>query len=166
MNPYKAIVKKKRWETMKRRLITGSRKSAQVGWFRGNHHASSGLPMAQLASWLENGHRNGGIFEGTITPPRPFMRAGFIVYLRDSPDFAALVHTSMINVMTGKKTWTGVYNDLAPHMAKALKMIMIAWNDPRNRPMTISIKGFDNPLIETGELVNGIQWKVRNRGTK
>src|SRR5690625_1095614 len=160
------VINKKRWERMKKNLLTGSRKSAQVGWFIGQHHAGSDLPMAQIASWLEYGHRNGGIFEGTITPPRPFMRAGFIVYLRDNPEIAAITAAQIRHVMEGKKTWTAAYSTIATKMAEALKMIMESWNDPRNSPMTVALKGFDNPLIETGELVNNIKWKVRNRRTK
>lgn len=160
------VVDKRVWERMKKNLLVGVKKSAQVGWFSGSHHSSAEVPMAQLASWLEFGHRNGGMFDGTITPPRPFMRAGFTVYLKNNPEFASLVHANIISVMTGKKTWTKMYSDIAPEMAKALKMVMESWDDPRNGPITISLKGFDNPLIESEELVNSIQWRVRNRGTK
>lgn len=160
------VVNKKRWEATKRNLTTNSNKSAQVGWFMGSRHSSSGLPTAQLASWLEYGHRNGGMFEGTVTPPRPFMRAGFAVYLRDNPEFSAFVYSRMMAIASGTKSWDAAFREIAPYMAKALEMIMRAWNDPRNSQATIALKGFDDPLIETGELVDSIQWRVRNRGAR
>lgn len=35
------------------------------------------------------------------------------------------------------------------------------WNiqDPPNAPSTISKKGFNNPLIDTGEMVRSVQWR-------
>ena len=42
---------------------------------------------------------------------------------------------------------------------------MIDWDTPRNAPTTVELKGFDDPLIETSELISNITSKTTKRGT-
>lgn len=158
-------VDKRVWNRMKRNLLAGNRKSLDIGWFDGKMHTnnrtnSPPVTLAQLASWLEHGHVNGGIGAGTVTPPRPFMRAGFIVYLRNNKDFANTVARHFTSVALGTSTWEQVYAQMGPQLVKALQAIMYAWNNPSNAPMTQSLKGFNDPLLETGELIAAVDWRV------
>lgn len=44
-----------------------------------------------------------------------------------------------------------------------LRQQMIAWSMPPNAPATIAKKGADNPLIDTGRMLNATQHKVRKK---
>jgi hypothetical protein len=47
---------------------------------------------------------------------------------------------------------------------KTLRQVMIDFDDPKNSALTIELKGEDNPLIDSSQLVANVNYKVGKRG--
>ena len=146
---------------MERRLRGGD-KSVQVGWWNSEH--PSGVPTAQVAAWNEEGHINGGMFAGTVTPARPFIRTGFMPYSKN----LVKAHYGDINdIAMGRSTWNEFYNKFGQQLVRVMQETIFKWDSPANSPTTIALKGFNNPLVETGYMQNSVKYKiVRKVGNK
>lgn len=163
---------KKVWTAMRNRLSKGQGMVVEIGWFRGNYHASKDdngvswlLPTAQIAKWNEEGHMTGGKYGVHIVPPRPFMRVGF-KHAIESDRFARESFVRLTqDVAEGRKTWDKAYSELGAIMLlrlqKAIKMDIYV----KNTPFTISLKGNSTTLIDTGQMLNSIQTRVGRRKT-
>lgn len=160
----KLKVSEKEWKTVKRRLTTQI-KQTQVGWFNVFYpEENSYLPVAQVAKWNEEGHYNGGLFEGTRTPPRPFLRTTFLygmeLFFNDhANDFARAV-------ADGRMTWQQVSEKVGYNAKDILQDTIDVKTSPPNSPMTVLLKGFNNPLIETGYMRDTISWQIKGRRKK
>ena len=93
-------------------------------------------------------------FGGGHRPPRPFMR---------------------YTVKSRARKWRKIVQDLLPQYAHDIKKVMehlgeIAaedlsdviriWTTPPNAPSTIKKKGFNDPLVDSGQMMNSVRWKV------
>lgn len=157
----KLRVDEKEWKKVKRRL-TVAKKQVDIGWFNVNYSADNNyLPVAQVAKWNEEGHRNGGMFAGTITPPRPFIRTLFMhgmeAYMNDNAARLCWL------VGTGKKTWQEVHEEAGKAGIQMMKDSIDVKQSPKNSPLTIEIKGFNNPLIESGYMKDTVAFRVKAR---
>jgi hypothetical protein len=45
-------------------------------------------------------------------------------------------------------------------MVKGLQNEIIAWDTPPNSPQTVEAKGFNDPLINTGKMLESVDFKV------
>lgn len=158
---------KKPWQALKRGMMDASKSSVDVGWWNGYHTngRSDGIPLAQIAQWVEEGHLNGGIFEGTTTPPRPFMTIALAAALRQNGWLEKKVVENVTLVFSRKLTWRGFFTKLGPDLTALVQRIMEEYNNPSNGEITIALKGFDNPLIETGQLMDSVDWRIAERKT-
>lgn len=151
----------KEWKSMRRRLTT-SLKQTQVGWFGVLYpEENSYLPVAQVAKWNEEGHRNGGLFEGTRTPPRPFLRTTFIYGMELFLDDHANEYAKA--VAEGRMTWQQVADKIGHNAKDILQDVIDVKSAPPNSPMTILMKGFNNPLIESGYMRDTISWQIKGK---
>lgn len=151
------------WKSMKRNLRS-KKASVDLGWFEGQRYGpdNDNLPMAQVAQWVEEGHINGGMFKGTRTPPRPAIRTYFIPLIAESSDFSKMAYPLIHDVAMGKLSWAGLHEKIAPKLLYRFKLALKQFMTPGNSPTTISIKGFNNPWIETGNLVESARFRVSN----
>ena len=117
--------------------------------------------MAQVASWNEEGHINGGIFAGTYTPPRPFMRVWLPEELKGRGVYTTM---HMLGVTAfSQQSIPRALDKAGPVFVKSVQDAMIKLNTPRNSDATIAMKGFDDPLRESGQLIESVKYEV---GTK
>ena len=159
---------KKVWNSMKRRLSQGRSLSVDIGWFRGNMHVGKNglvLPTAQIAKWNEEGHMTGGMYGMHYVPPRPFIRVGFYQSIISDRSTRDLFITLTRDVAEGRISWQRAYNILGARllvrMQKAIKMDIYV----PNKPLTIALKGHGVTLIDTGQMVNSVEYKIsRSRG--
>ena len=106
-----------------------------------------GISVAAVAAFNE--------FGGGHTPPRPFM------------------HWTVKN---RNRKWRNIVRDILPQYAHDIKKVMSVlgeyasedlsdviriWTRPPNAPSTIKKKGFNDPLVETGKMMNSVRWKVK-----
>jgi len=86
-------------------------------------------------------------------PPRPFFRT-MIAQNKDSwaPTAAALLKQG--------KSPDEVLDIMGELLAGQLRASIIAMKSPPNAPSTIRKKGFDDPLIDTGHMLNSVDFEV------
>lgn len=145
------------WRQIKKNL-RAAKSQINLGWFEGQAYGSENnfLPMAQVAQWVEEGHRGGW----GPTPPRPVIRTRFIPALTESGEMVKAAIPFVQQVALGKMTWKTLHSKLAPKVLYKFKYAIQTYSFPANSPTTISLKGFDNPWIETGTLLENARFEV------
>lgn len=158
----KIKIDNKQWKKMERNLLRSANKTVEVGWWKSAH--PSGVSAAQIAQWNEEGHVNGGMFAGTYTPARPFMRVGFMPMAINKilPKYTKDIHL----IAMGKATWTSVHKRLSKELVEGLQATILSWDKPSNSPVTIGLKGFNDPLIETGNMYDAVRSRIVPRGSR
>jgi hypothetical protein len=144
------------WDKIKANLLKNI-PSIQTGWFEGQNYGSDNdnLPFATVAQWDNEGHRNDN---GSVTPPRPFMSMGLAGALQagaNKDDFK-----DMIQVVASGNSVMTVLNKAGTNFERTLRKVMLDWDTPRNAPLTIALKGFDDPLVETSELIANVNSRI------
>jgi hypothetical protein len=152
------------WNKLKKQLLTLDKTELRVGWFDTSYGADNdNLPHAFVASLNEFGHVNGtgSLVPGAITPPRPFIRVGFRDYMktgRGEESFKTIISA----VMRGE-TALQTYSIIGPVLVKGLQTVMDAWDSPPNARLTRELKGFNDPLNETHELIDNVSFEVSRK---
>lgn len=149
------------WDKIRKQLLKDI-PSIKTGWFQGQNYGSDNdnLPYAQVAFLNEEGHINGAgsAFPGSITPPRPFMRVGLAVAIKagaNKDDFK-----DMIEAVASGKSILIAMQKTTNNFERTLRKVMLDWDTPMNSPKTEELKGFNNPLVETSELIANVTSKV------
>lgn len=132
-------------------------RSIRTGWWNSMHE--DGITVAQIAAWNEEGRINKGFFNGTITPPRPFVRLGFIPATRKKLNNLA---PALREVFSGRKTWDEFFTSLSSELKEDLQEVILEWSTPPNSAATIALKGFNDPLIESGLMYDSVKTEVIN----
>ncbi len=155
----KLTVDKKVWNNLKKSFAKAEMLEDQVGWQADAVYGSDNenLPMAQVAQWQEEGVASKNI------PPRPFMRVGFKAALFKGANDASFKRI-ITAVANGQDVFKALHKE-GDSFRQTLRQVMIDWDTPRNSPTTVELKGFDDPLIETSELISNITSKTTRRGT-
>lgn len=132
------------------RLIKRVQKSAadkkvSVGFFESAKYPD-GTPVAAVAAYNE--------FGSDKTPARPFMR---VAIDKNRDKWGKLLSSCL--------TMTGGDMEKALGMAAEIIVSQIqdeirAWRDPPNAASTIKKKGFDKPLVDTGQMLNAVSYEV------
>lgn len=146
-------VDKSKWEKLRKELNSLDNVKIKLGWFEGSNYGSENdnLSHAYIAALQEEGSEK--------IPPRPFMRVGLKQELKtDTKAFAMMIQS----VASGKSALSAA-KTASPAFVAMLKKIMSEWSSPPNAPRTVADKGFNNPLIDTGELRDSIQVKVEGK---
>jgi hypothetical protein len=145
-----------------RGIATGARNNAaHVGVLKPQADIvyESGLTMFQVAYSNEFGIPKG---VGSKIPERPFIRPAYR-------------HNNLTHIKVPNKMWAGkgaanvkeILNQYGKSLAVKISQNIIDKEEPENRPYTIALKGFDDPLTEHGTLSNSIRSEIRtNTGTK
>lgn len=150
------------WDYIKKNVIIADDYSISVGWWPEQRYGAENdnLQMAQVAQWNNEGHVNGAnsLIPGAITPPRPFMSVGLPTAFAagaNKNDFKDMIQA----VLTGKSVMVAMQKSTT-NFEETLRKVMLDWDTPRNSPLTVKMKGFDNPLINSGELIANVTAKV------
>ena len=149
------IVKDTRvWEAMKKNLKKGKGVSVNVGFFDEMYGPENdSLFVAQVAKWQE---------EGTDKiPMRPFIRAGFMIKNIEKQEWITPQVKAMVSaVALGQLSWNQLYQRLGPVFVEIMKKEIELWQIPMNAPKTVELKGFNNPLIDTGRMLDSVEYRV------
>lgn len=159
--------KKTKWVKLKQELKAMDKAGVDVGWWSGFHNngRSEGITLAQIAQWVDEGHINGGKYPG-YTPPRPFLSQALGVALKQNDWLGKKIAEAMPKVFSGQMKWEVFFRELGPDLVKLTQRVMEQFNNPSNSDLTIALKGFDNPTIETGQLMESVDWRISKRGGK
>lgn len=157
---FKLKVDKSDWQKLKKELLKGSRLEVKVGIVEPVTYGADNdnLPVATVWSWQEEGVPAQNI------PPRPAIRVGFMDPIKKG-SYDKLFTESMQRIAEGKSTFKQEYTRIGAQAKADLKKAIADWDTPRNAPYTIELKGFDNPLIDSGLLYESIDFKVDKKGS-
>lgn len=148
------------WDRMKKDLLKASGQEVQVGIVEPVHYGSDNdnLAVAQVWQWQEEG------LPAKNIPTRPSIRVGFMAPIKKG-SYDKLFADSMQRIAEGKSTFKQEYIKLGTVAKVDLKKAVAEWDTPRNAPLTVALKGFDNPLIDSGLLYESIDFKIDKRTT-
>lgn len=143
------------WRAMKKRLRAND-SAIKIGWFEGQAYGpeNGNLPMAQVAQWVEEGQR------WQKQPARPAIRTYFVPLVAESGEMCKAAIPLVHQVAMGNMSWKKLHEKLAPSLLYKFQLAIKTFSSPSNKPSTIAKKGFDDPWIETGTLVQSARFKV------
>lgn len=124
----------------------------KVGWFETAHYPD-GTPVAYVATIHEFG-------AGPI-PARPFMRPAVAEYGRA---WVALMGQGAKAALNGTTSAAAVLEAVTLRAAGDVGKAIKAVTSPPLKPMTIARKGFDKPLVDTGQMLQSVTGKVEGVG--
>lgn len=146
------------WDKMKKDLLKASGQEVQVGIVDPVNYGSDNdnLAVAQVWQWQEEG------LPAKNIPTRPAIRVGFMAPIKKG-SYDNYFIESIQRIAEGKSTFKQEYVRLGMVAKVGLKDAVEKWDSPRNSPVTVALKGFDNPLIDSGLLYDSIDFKVDKR---
>lgn len=104
-----------------------------------------GTPVAMVAFWNEY---------GTKTSP---VRAFFRTTVSDQKKNWVLSVQNLMKMHNDPKKLMGLIGE---HMRGQIVQSINTWTDPPNAPYTVRMKGFQKPLVDTGQLMRSISFEV------
>jgi len=136
-------------------------KEIEWGFLYGTH-SKADLSYAALAWMLEEGVRSN--FGGWSIPPRPAFKST-ISTIKNTKLFDYEMQKDISNFMYGKVTANYLLNETGKFATSLHKDTMTSWISSgsqykHNSPITIEIKGFDMPFVDTGELVQNVKYQI------
>ena len=157
---FKLKVDKSGWNKLKKELLKGSDLEVKVGIVEPTNYGSDNdnLSVAQVWQWQEEGVPAQNI------PTRPAIRVGFMAPIKKG-SYDKIFIESVVRIAEGKSTFKQEYTRIGVQAKADLKKAVADWDTPRNAPYTIELKGFDNPLIDSGLLYESIDFKVDKKGS-
>ena len=93
-------------------------------------------------------------FGGGYTPPRPFMRD---TVRKNWRKWRTFVQDRFPSVLDCKK----MLLELGDVMSSDLRQMIIDYKYPPNAPSTIKAKGFNDPLIDSGQMAESVRMEVK-----
>jgi hypothetical protein len=150
----KITVDKTGWDKLKKNLLQANKESLKLGFFEDSIYGpeNDNLNVAQVAQFMEEG-------DPVKYPPRPFIRIGFLPRLK-TPEYIPIFQQAIKSVLDGQSSFKQAYTRLGPTLVKGLQNEIIGWDTPPNSPQTIEAKGFNDPLINTGKLLESVDFKI------
>lgn len=137
----------KRLDEIAAKLKKGGR--VKVGFLEGATYPD-GTSVAMVAAIQEFGAPAAGI------PPRPFFRN---MITAKSPEWPNAVENLVkVNDYDTDK----VLGQMGAGIAGQLRQSVVDTNDPPNAPSTIKSKGATKPLVDTGHMLNSIDFEVES----
>lgn len=141
---------KRKLQRIKRALIKAARSHVDVGYFDARPHPKTGETEATVAAINEFGVPSLNI------PERPFMAA-----TSRTTAVGFKIASEMKLALAGAKNPSSIWGSIGGFYAKEVSLTIEGFSQPPNAPLTISLKGFDNPLVETGHMKDHVQWRVK-----
>jgi hypothetical protein len=114
----------------------------------GTHEGEGGLTVADVAVFNE--------FGTPTIPERPFLRDTADAI---RPEMNSLADKILDRIMRGKSTIDEGLDIMGLKVQSAIKAAITNWKTPPNAPSTIAKKGVDNPLVDTGQMRNSIEFQ-------
>lgn len=106
-------------------------------------------PIAEYAFYNEFGTKN--------IPERPFIGTSTD---EDSKNWIKGLNKDSKKTMAGVMSIDDTLTNLGKRMKKSIKTKIKTITTPENAPSTIKKKGFDNPLIDTGLMLDTVDYEV------
>lgn len=89
-------------------------------------------------------------------PERSFLRTGFD---KNQDELREKGELLLKQVAAGKMTANGCMRAMGIALASKIKDYARDLSSPENHPFTVDQKGSSNPLVESGDMIEGITWR-------
>ncbi len=138
------------------RLNLTEAKSVEIGFFPEDIHPKNNVPVASVAYTNEMGDQL-NTFEGHAAPipPRPFMRQ---TEAEHSEQWGKAFYSGLKAVQYHTAP---ALHGLGSLIQMQIRNSIVNWSAPMNAPLTIKLKGFNEPLQETGFMEDHVKVKVQ-----
>lgn len=90
-------------------------------------------------------------------PERSFLRAGFDENVKEINKYLDIL---LKKVATGEMSEREYLDNIGQRLSSKIKTFARNLNSPANSRVTRENKGSSNPLVDTGQMIRGITWKV------
>jgi hypothetical protein len=118
-----------------------------VGFLEGaTYPDDAGTPVAQVAFWNEYGTSR--------SPARPFFRT---MIAKEADGWVEVLARAAKHYQYDSQKVMGAMGEV---IKGQLQQSITGWSAPPNAPYTVSKKGFNKPLIDTGHMLNSIDYTV------
>ena len=145
------------------KMVNGS--AVEVGVLKGEHKWLAGiheygLDIEVTPAMRAYLHGQGLHLKDSTThihiPERAFLRTGY-----DQNRDKVLQKAQMVlqDVVAGKVSAAEFYEAVGSTLRDAIKKYAIELDSPPNHPFTIDRKGSSNPLVKSGDMIEGIIWR-------
>jgi hypothetical protein len=114
------------------------------------------LTLAQLGNVMEHGTTHAGRNHNVVIPPRPFMVPAIQTHRTEISNLSAELLTKVVHGEMDKKTALGKIGAYGQGLVQ--KQIRETLR-PENAESTIREKGSSHPLIDTGQMMQNVQWE-------
>ncbi len=144
------------WDALKAELskLPGSSVKVGIQSDAGAHKGEgSDADMVDIAIWNEFGTKR--------IPKRPAHSQAFD---KHRSDMDAMIAAGYDAIITGRTTVEKALGLIGLKFTGLVQKQVRDFSDPPNAPATIAKKGVDNPLIDTGQMINSIRHVVDIRG--
>jgi hypothetical protein len=127
----------------------------KVGFPSGSASADN-VAKAVYNEFGTRGGASGGGWGGPI-PERPFMRN---TMRNNRGKYKNALTVSARKILDGTAQVDGVLRLLGNDTVGDIQEEIVSLSSPPNSPVTVAMKGSSNPLVDTGEMVGGVTFKV------
>ena len=149
---------------LKRRLKQLATAKVQVGFFSDKVYGpeNGSLQVAQVALWQEQGTYSMVTGDARI-PERPFMTTTFHQFMRVTKGrrLAKAMASGVASVLFSNQM-NGL-NAVGDVIKQEMQDQITKWSSPANAPSTVSKKGRNDPLVDTGFMRDCVAFRVRRR---
>lgn len=98
--------------------------------------------------------------ESVTIPPRRFIG---LSYERYHNEWTQMMVEGFLDVVDGKQTQSGLEAKLGRRISNDIKKTIRDVHSPKNAPLTVENKGFNDPLQDTGKLIGSITWEKERK---
>ena len=114
------------------------------------------LTLAQLGNVMEHGTTHAGRNHNVVIPPRPFMVPAIQTHRAAISNLSAELLTKVVHGEMDKKTALGKIGAYGQGLVQRQIRETLR---PENAESTIREKGSSHPLIDTGQMMQNVQWE-------
>lgn len=94
-------------------------------------------------------------------PARPFLRYSFDL---NKDHWAQMMMDGVWDVLRQDSVSpTRIQNRIGKAMQASIKKSIVDWKVPPNSDVTVKIKGFNDPLVDTGHMRDSVMYKVKKK---
>ncbi|USS94003.1 hypothetical protein M8332_06870 (plasmid) [Fructilactobacillus ixorae] len=94
------------------------------------------------------------ILKKSVTiPPRPFLRTTMTKYAQE---WSGVVQTEVQKILVGESNANQSIDTIGKRAVKEMKRTIKQFDRPPNSKLTQELKGANNPLIDTGKMMNSV----------
>lgn len=121
--------------------------------------------VSEVAQLVEEGHKNGGLFPGTTTPPRPFFKTS-VESAENHLEIRAAIKKYQRWVLQGKIDPVDKLDIVGDILVKQLRESILNFGGSI-KDSTIDMRDYrgysgEDPLIESGKLLDSVEYQIED----